>query len=96
MKPFAPPPAVDLLGQLVAAARQELMRQETPKKRLELFWHVAVRHATSPPRMHGRPNSNGWPANSASPHIPKSSGTGLSASCDGHGLNGTHSDENKR
>jgi isopentenyldiphosphate isomerase len=42
MKPFAPPPAAELLAQLVAAARQDLMRQATPKKRFEMLWHVAV------------------------------------------------------
>jgi hypothetical protein len=40
MKPFSPPPAVDLLEQFIGAARLRLAAQATPKGRLELLWSL--------------------------------------------------------
>jgi hypothetical protein len=42
MKPFAPPPAVDLLEQLIDAARKKLEQPATPKERLEMLWSFAM------------------------------------------------------
>jgi hypothetical protein len=42
MKPFPPPPAIDLLEQFIDAAKQRLAQPATPKQRLEMFWSFAM------------------------------------------------------
>jgi hypothetical protein len=41
MKPFQPPPAVDLLDQFITGVRPRLIAQATPKGQLELLWSLA-------------------------------------------------------